>query len=79
MSCKIHILEKDGLKRFPPPENFDLTGIAYPVHAFNAPYVLHRFADALPYLPFKEYFILKSSGEPLAINNVSSGSLGRQA
>lgn len=75
VSCKIHILEKDGLKRFPPPENFDLTGIAYPVHAFNAPYVLHRFADALPYLPFKEYFILKSSGEPLAINNVSSGSL----
>lgn len=75
VSCKIHILEKDGILRFPPPQDFDLAGLAYPIHAFNAPYVVHRFAAALPDLPYKEYFIIKSSGEPLAINNISSGSL----
>ena len=39
VSCKIHILEKDGILRFPPPQDFDLAGLAYPIHAFNAPYV----------------------------------------
>lgn len=75
INCEIHILEKDGIKSFPPPTSFDLMGIAYPIHAFNAPYILHRFANALPFLDFKEYFLLKSSGEPLAINNASSVSL----
>ena len=47
VSCKIHILEKDGILRFPPPQDFDLAGLAYPIHAFNAPYVVPRFAAAL--------------------------------
>ena len=75
VSCKIHILEKDGILRFPPPQDFDLAGLAYPIHAFNAPDEVHRLAPALPDLPNKEYFKIKSSGEPLAINNISSGSL----
>lgn len=56
----------------PDPKDFDYVGFAYPIHAFNAPHVMLDFAHALPKAEGKEYFILKSSGEPLKINNMSS-------
>lgn len=55
--------------------SFDLLGIAYPVHAFNAPSNVLEFAKSIKKLPKNEkrpFFIVKTSGEPLKINNISS-------
>lgn len=55
--------------------DFDLFGIAYPIHAFNAPSNVLKFAQSIPSLPKKTkktYFIIKTSGEPLKLNNMSS-------
>ena len=47
--------------------------IAYPVHAFNAPASVLRFAESLPAQETeKPLYIFKTSGEPLALNNISS-------
>ena len=54
-------------------DKFDKIGIAYPIHAFNAPSIVLDFARSLPVLKQqKELFIVKTSGEPLALNNISS-------
>lgn len=54
-------------------ESYDTVGIAYPIHAFNAPPIILKFVKSLPKLNSpKPLFIIKSSGEPLKINNVSS-------
>ena len=51
----------------------DLLGIGYPVHAFNAPSIVLRFANSLPKATAKKRaFIFSSSGEPLKLNNISS-------
>ncbi len=74
VSATIYDLKK-GFEDMPSPKEFDMMGIAYPIHAFNAPHIMLEFAKRLPALgkgERKEYFILKSSGEPLKINNVSS-------
>lgn len=65
---------KGGFKDIPNPNDFDYVGFAYPVHGFNAPKILLDFAKALPKSSQrgKLYFIVKTSGEPLKINNVSS-------
>ena len=48
-------------------------GIAYPIHAFNAPQIVLKFARRLPEtVKEKDLFVLKTSGEPLRINDVSS-------
>ena len=61
----------------PDPNGFDLVGFAYPIHGFNAPQIMLDFVKQLPCAEVagKKYFILKSSGEPLKINNVSSGKM----
>lgn len=57
---------------------FDSLGIAYPIHAFNAPSIVIDFAKKLPKLKLKnkkekkQLFVIKTSGEPLALNNISS-------
>ena len=56
----------------PNPEEFNLVGFAYPIHAFNAPEIMLDLAKKMKAVKRKEFFILKSSGEPLKINNVSS-------
>ncbi len=56
----------------PHPADFDLVGFAYPIHAFNAPNIMLKLAKAIDKVSNKEIFILKSSGEPLKINNISS-------
>lgn len=68
---------KVGFENIPNPNEYDLVGFAYPIHAFNAPKIMLELAKALPRAEVakgekKEYFILKSSGEPLKINNMSS-------
>ncbi len=59
----------------PNPENFDFVGFAYPIHAFNAPYVVYKFVRTLPRQNKKNYFIFTTSGEPLSLNNSSSAHL----
>lgn len=64
---------KKGFENLPDPNNFDDVGFAYPIHGFNAPYIMLDLAKALPKANgTKQYFVVKTSGEPLKINNVSS-------
>ena len=52
---------------------YDKIGIAYPIHAFNAPHIVLAFAKRLKKLNAKkDLFIVKTSGEPLKLNNISS-------
>ncbi len=52
---------------------YDMLGLSYPIHAFNAPSIVVDFVKSLPKSETaKKLFILKSSGEPLSINNISS-------
>lgn len=55
------------------PEEYDALGMAYPVWAFNAPGIVLNFAKKLQKLSEpKRAFILKTSGEPVKLNNASS-------
>ena len=64
---------RKGFENLPNPNDFDLVGFAYPIHGFNAPYIMLDLAKALPKANEKKgYFVVKTSGEPLKINNVSS-------
>lgn len=60
----------DGIGR--EVKSCDLLGVAYPIHAFNAPANILRFARCLPAGEGRPAFILKTSGEPLRLNDVSS-------
>lgn len=63
----------------PDPNNYDLAGFAYPIHAFNAPSFFQKFVKNLPALKDGKKgmpaFIFKTSGEPFAPNHASSYSL----
>lgn len=66
-----------GLEGMPNPNGFGYVGFAYPIHAFNAPKIMLDLARRLEEADAaergsKKYFVLKSSGEPLRINNISS-------
>lgn len=65
---------KAGFVDMPNPNEYDCVGIAYPIHGFNAPKIVLDFARKMPESKQKnkKYFIVKTSGEPLKINNVSS-------
>lgn len=68
----LYIVRK-GFEKLPDPNDFDFVGFAYPIHGFNAPYIMLDLAKALPKASGKkQYFVVKTSGEPLKINNVSS-------
>ncbi len=55
---------------------FDMLGICYPIHAFNAPSNVLKFVKNLKKINKetgkKPFFVIKTSGEPLALNNISS-------
>ena len=55
---------------------YDLVGFGYPIHSFNAPQIMLKFAKSLPKKGRKEQkqraFIFKSSGEPVKMSRVSS-------
>ena len=63
---------KADMSDLPNPNEFDLVGFAYPIHAFNAPKIMLNLAKTIDKVQDKKIFILKSSGEPLKINNISS-------
>lgn len=68
----LYIVRK-GFEKLPDPNDFDFVGFAYPIHGFNAPYIMLDLAKALPKANGKkQYFVVNTSGEPLKINNVSS-------
>lgn len=54
------------------PNDYDLIGFGYPIHAFNVPQTFIHFIRSLPQVDNKKYFIFKVSGEPFALNNASS-------
>ena len=56
----------------PSPEGFDLVGIGYPIHAFNAPEPVLKFVNSLPEVAYRRAFIFKTSGEGLHLNDCSS-------
>ncbi|MGN0823847.1 MAG: EFR1 family ferrodoxin [Candidatus Coproplasma sp.] len=65
-------------KQFPNPNNYDLIGVAYPGHAFNAPHLFNKFVKLLPKSDRgQQAFIIKSSGEPFSVNNSSSNAVKR--
>ncbi len=71
-SCEVtlHCVEKPLEEDL---HSFDLVGIAYPVHAFNAPPIIVNFVKSLPKVDNgKRLFIINTSGEPLKLNNISS-------
>lgn len=64
---------KSGFEELPDPNAYEHIGFAYPVHAFNAPKIMLDLARILPEADKpKKFFVVKSSGEPLKINNISS-------
>ena len=68
-------IEKDEL---PSLADYDKVGFAYPIHAFNAPEIVWRFALKLPTqekaIPL---FIIMVSGEYMTINHSSASKLRR--
>lgn len=65
----------DNFTDIPNPNNYDIIGVGYPIHAFNAPQLVINFAKALPDVEDKYTFIFKTSGEPLKLNDASSTKL----
>ena len=57
---------------YPSPDDYDLIGVGYPIHAFCAPEPILDFVKALPTVEHKRAFIFKTSGEGLHINDCSS-------
>lgn len=57
-------------------EEFDLIGIGYPIHSFNAPTPILKFCKSLPKIKNKNHkkrvFIFKTSGEPVRMSDISS-------
>lgn len=51
---------------------YDLIGFGYPIYAFNEPRFFWRYIKKLLLNKRAKYFVFKSSGETLALNNASS-------
>ncbi len=51
---------------------YDLLGIAYPVHAFNAPQIVINFAKQLPAAAACNVFLISTAGENNPVNYSSS-------
>lgn len=69
-SVTLQEVEKESNINF---NEYDLVGISYPIHAFNAPANIVDFCKKMPVQEKKKnLFIIKTSGEPLKINNISS-------
>ncbi len=53
-------------------DDADMIGIMYPVHSFNAPEVVVKFAGQLPFGNGRKAFIVKTAGDKAEINAGSS-------
>lgn len=72
--AKIEKIE-DGTEQTEDTE--DTLVVMYPVHGFNTPMNVIRFCRKLPEGKGRDAYVVKSSGEPLRINDDSSGRLIR--
>ncbi len=76
--CELHTLP---LKEDIDFALYDVIGAGYPIHGFNAPEPLLKFAKALPAFKKggerKKAFVFKSSGEPVKMSRVSSLKLNK--
>lgn len=50
---------------------YNMLLIAYPVHAFNAPANVLKFLKSLPHVDKMPVYIVRTSGEPLKLNDAS--------
>ena len=57
------------------PDGYDALGIAYPVHAFNAPKIVIDFVRGLPHVSAMDTFIISTAAEHSRLNFASSGLL----
>lgn len=73
--CEIVRIREDMAA--PDVASADTLVIGYPVHGFNAPQNVVDFAKGLPECENKVYYIIKTSGEPLHVNDASSRILDR--
>lgn len=74
------------MSAIPNPNDFDIVGLGYPIHAFNMPFVFYDFCMKLPAIKSakkiggkgakrarrKKAFIFKTCGEGLSLNDYSS-------
>jgi ferredoxin/flavodoxin len=61
--CELIPIENITLNKQPiEPQNYDLIGIGYPVHAFDAPRIVFDFVNLLPSTP-QHYFLFKTAGD----------------
>lgn len=56
---------------------YDIVGIAYPVHGFRTPEIVTDFAKRLGAANGSKIFFIKTSGEPLRLNDASGAELKR--
>ncbi|MDD3958017.1 MAG: EFR1 family ferrodoxin [Candidatus Izemoplasmatales bacterium] len=57
----------------PDPNDFDVVGFGYPIHAFNPPRLFLKTIQTLPRVAkHKTAFIFKTAGEPFPLNRASS-------
>ncbi len=61
----------------PNPNDYDVVGFGYPIHAFNAPQFFLKQIKKIAKVDHKKAFIFKTSGEPFGFNKASSWSLSR--
>ena len=73
--CEIKKIRTDAER--PDVAAYDTLCIGYPVHGFNAPQNVLDFAKGLQDCPGKGYYVIKTSGEPLHVNDASSRILDR--
>ena len=74
VSVVVYPLERTQIADIPLSE-YDSIGIAYPVHAFNAPKIVINFARKLPMVKNKNVFLISTAGEDHPVNYSSSNLL----
>lgn len=66
-----------SFRSLPSSDGYQLVGIGYPVHAFNTPEIVERFARELKPSVHQNLFIFHTGGEGLHFNDTSSVRLRR--
>ena len=71
VSCDFFIIEETNSRNIVLTE-YDIMGVAYPVHSFNAPKIIIDFVKQLPRANSMNTFIIPTAGEDDKINYASS-------
>ena len=71
LTVDVYPIETTSVRSIP-LDLYDAIGIAYPVHAFNAPKIVINFAKALPVAEAADVFLLSTAGEDHPVNYASS-------